>query len=392
MMMMGIHFMDEVPFKDVYIHALVRDRNGKKMSKSTGNVIDPVDMIDKYGTDALRFTLCAFAAMGRDIKLAEERIEGYRHFANKIWNTARFALMNLPEEMPDLTVSGVAVAQTSLANRWILHRLEEVKVEVRQAVEGYKFNEMAQILYRFIWNELCDWYLEMVKPELYGEDEAEKATTQAVLRTVLGETMVLLHPVMPFITQEIWSALPSTHGDDIATLAYPETREECRDEQAVRDMELFMGVISSARNIRTELLIDPAVKLDLLVKTGSEEDKAVLETTSGLIQFLGRIETITLGPDVKGPKASGTAVVRGNEMYIPLAGKVDFETELARLDKKIAKLAKDLEGVEKKLSNQGFLAKAPAEVVEKEQEKLATMKDDHDKLEQLKARLTSVMG
>jgi valyl-tRNA synthetase len=388
MMMMGIHFMGDVPFDDVYIHALVRDKDGKKMSKSTGNVIDPLDMIGKYGTDALRFTLAAFAAMGRDIKLAEERIEGNRHFANKIWNAARFALMNLPEDMD----GGRPASIDGLANRWILHRLEEVKVEVREAVTAYRFNDMAQTLYRFIWNELCDWYLEMIKPELYGEDEAKKAATQAVLRTVLAEALVLLHPIMPFITQEIWASLPGTERDDIATMPYPPALDERQDPAAAGEMELFMGVISAARNIRTELLIDPAVKLDLLVRTTGEEDREVLERNGGLVRFLGRIENITLGPDVKGPKASGTAVVRGNELYVPLEGKVDFEAELGRLEKKLAKLEKDLTGVEKKLGNPGFTNNAPADVVEKEREKLAKMRDDFEKMEQLKARLMSVMG
>ena len=388
MMMMGLQFMDDVPFHDVYIHALVRDEQGKKMSKSTGNVIDPMEMVDKYGTDATRFTLCAFAAMGRDIKLSEARIEGYRHFVNKIWNATRFALMNLPGELPAVDP---AEAQ-GLANKWILNRLEEVKDEVRAAIEGYRFNEYAQILYRFIWNEFCDWYLEMVKPALYGEDEQAKAATQKVLATVLGETMVLLHPVMPFVTQEIWSVLPSTPAEDIATVAYPQARPQCRDQKAVADMELFQGIVSAARNIRTELHIEPQVKLDLLVRTVSEEDRAVIEENVELIRFLARIENVLVGPDQKGPKASGSAVVRGNEIFLPLEGKVDFESELARLDKKLAKLEKDLSGVEKKLANKGFVSNAPEEVVEKEKEKLAVMQEERDKLTALRARIQSVLA
>ncbi|MGE4293006.1 MAG: valine--tRNA ligase [Desulfovibrio sp.] len=388
MMMMGLQFMDEVPFRDVYIHALVRDEEGKKMSKSTGNVIDPMDMIDKYGTDATRFTLCAFAAMGRDIKLSEARIEGYRHFVNKIWNAARFALMNLPEELPKVDP---AEAQ-GLANRWILNRLEEVKDEVRSAVEGYRFNEYAQSLYRFIWNEFCDWYLEMIKPALYGEDEAAKAATQKVLATVLTETMVLLHPVMPFVTQEIWSVLPGTPGEDIAVQPFPAVRPQCRDEKSVAAMELFQGLVSAARNIRTELHIEPQVKLDMLVRTASDEDRAVIEDNAELVRFLARIENLQAGAEVKGPRASGSAVVRGNELFIPLEGKVDFEAELARLDKKLTKLEKDLSGVEKKLGNQGFVSNAPAEVVEKEKEKLAVMREERDKLAALRARIQSVMG
>ena len=392
MMMMGLQFKKEVPFRHVYIHALVRDEQGKKMSKSTGNVIDPLDMIGKYGADALRFTLTSFAAMGRDIKLSEQRIEGYKHFMNKIWNATRFAMMNLPDEIPNVELG----AATALADRWILHRLEEVKKAVAEATGDYRFNEIAQTLYKFIWSEFCDWYLEMIKPALYGEDEAAKAATQKVLWTVLSETMILLHPVTPFITQEIWNVLPRPAGDerseDIATLPYPALRPECRDADAQAQMELFMGVVSGTRNIRTELLIEPAKKLDLLIKTVSDGDKAVLEANLGLIKSLARIENLTIGPDVKGPRASGAAVVQGNELFVPLEGVVDFEAELARLDKNLVKLDKTMKGVAGKLGNPGFVNNAPAEVVEGEKKKLAEMEEEKTKLTQLKARLESVMG
>ena len=392
MMMMGLQFMEQVPFHHVYIHALVRDEHGKKMSKSTGNVIDPLDMIDKYGADALRFTLTSFAAMGRDIKLSEQRIEGYKHFMNKIWNATRFAMMNLPDEIPAVDVTQAE----GLANQWILHRLEEVKGEIVSATEDYRFNEIAQTLYKFIWSEFCDWYLEMIKPALYGEDEAAKAQTQAVLWTVLSETLLLLHPVTPYITQEIWSVLPRPAGDDrsddIATLPFPEKRDGCLNPDAVKAMELFMGVVSGTRNIRTELLIEPAKKLDLLIKTVSDDDKAVLEANVGLIQSLARIETITIGPDVKAPKASGAAVVQGNELSVPLEGVVDFESELARLDKNLAKLEKTMKGVAGKLKNPGFVNNAPEAVVEGEKKKLAEMEEEKTKLTELKARLESVMG
>nr|WP_321259571.1 valine--tRNA ligase [uncultured Pseudodesulfovibrio sp.] len=392
MMMMGLQFMDEIPFHHVYIHALVRDEKGKKMSKSTGNVIDPLDMIGKYGADALRFTLTSFAAMGRDIKLSEQRIEGYKHFMNKIWNATRFAMMNLPDEIPAVELSEA----DGLANQWILHRLEEVKKSITKATEEYKFNEIAQILYKFIWSEFCDWYLEMVKPALYGEDEKAKAVTQKVLWTVLSEIMVLLHPVTPFITQEIWSVLPRPAGDDrsedIATLPFPDTRDECLNDAVVKEMELFMGVVSGTRNIRTELLIEPAKKLDLLIKTVSDEDKAVLEANVNLIQSLARFDTVTIGPDVKAPKASGAAVVQGNELSVPLEGVVDFESELARLDKNMVKLEKTMKGVSGKLSNPGFVNNAPEAVVEGEKKKLAEMEEEKTKLSELKARLESVMG
>ncbi len=392
MMMMGLQFKDQVPFNHVYIHALVRDEKGKKMSKSTGNVIDPLDMIGKYGADALRFTLTSFAAMGRDIKLSEQRIEGYKHFMNKIWNATRFAMMNLPEEIPAVDVTKV----DGLANQWILHRLEEVKASLATATEEYKFNEIAQMLYKFIWSEFCDWYLEMVKPALYGEDEEAKAQTQAVLWTVLSEIMILLHPVTPFITQEIWSVLPRPAGDDrsedIATVAFPEKRNACMNPESVKEMELFMGVVSGCRNIRTELLIEPAKKLDLLIKTANDEDKAVLEANMHLIQSLARIDTVTIGPDVEAPKASGAAVVQGNELSVPLEGVVDFESELARLDKNIGKIEKTMKGVAGKLKNPGFVSNAPEAVVEKEKAKLAEMEEDKTKLTELKDRLKSVMG
>ena len=392
MMMMGLQFMEQVPFHHVYIHALVRDEHGKKMSKSTGNVIDPLDMIDKYGADALRFTLTSFAAMGRDIKLSEARIEGYKHFMNKIWNAARFSMMNLPGEIPATDLGAVH----GLSNRWILHRLEEVKGEIATATADYRFNEIAQTLYKFIWSEFCDWYLEMIKPALYGEDEAAKAETQAVLWTVLSETLILLHPVTPFISQEIWSVLPRPAGDDrsedIATLPFPARREACLDPDAVGEMELFMGVVSGIRNIRTELLIEPAKKLDLLIRTVSESDEAVLAANVGLIRALARVENVTIGPDAKGPKASGAAVVRGNELSVPLEGVVDFESEIARLDKNLGKLEKTMKGVYGKLGNPGFVNNAPAEVVEGEKKKLAEMEEEKTKLTQLKARLESVMG
>ncbi|WP_432738373.1 valine--tRNA ligase [Maridesulfovibrio sp. FT414] len=387
MMMMGIHFRKEVPFKHVYIHALVRDEHGKKMSKSTGNVIDPLEMSDKYGTDALRFTLAAFAAMGRDIKLSEARIEGYRHFVNKIWNSARFALMNLDGRKPEASLEEA----TGLANQWILHRLEEVKGAMCQAVEEYRFNEVAQTMYKFIWNEFCDWYLEMIKPDLYSDDASRKDATLKVLWTVLSETMVLLHPVMPFVTQEVWSVLPGIENGDIATEAYPEKRDNCRNEKAVEQMELFQGIVSAVRNIRTELLIAPSKKLELIVRTANDDAAELINANAELIKALARLESVTAGPDSTGPRASGSAVIQGNELFVPLAGAVDFESELARLDKEFAKLDKDLVVIEKKLSNKGFVANAPAEVVEKEKARLEEINDKKAKLTELKERLVSAM-
>ena len=394
MMMMGIHFKEQVPFHDVYIHALVRDEQGKKMSKSTGNVIDPLEMIGKYGTDSLRFTLTAFAAMGRDIKLSEKRIEGYRHFVNKIWNSARFALMNMPEDggAPRASLAE-ALENAPLANRWILHRLEEVKDEVEAATLEYRFNDIAQTLYRFIWNEFCDWYLEMAKGDLYGEDEAVKDATRKVLLTVLSETMVLLHPVMPFVTQEIWSVLPGVTDKELALQRYPERRPQFKSEQAARDMAFFQGVVGATRTIRTELAIDPAKKLSLIIDTtdGVANAQAVLTKNVRLIQSLARIESVDIGPGKTGPRASGTAVVEGARIFVPLKGIVDFGAELTRLDKELGKLDKQLTALKGKLSAPGFANHAPAEIVAAENEKLAGLEDAKAKMAELQERLKSAL-
>ena len=389
MMMMGIHFKEQVPFRHVYIHALVRDEQGKKMSKSTGNVIDPLEMIAKYGTDSLRFTLTAFAAMGRDIKLSEKRIEGYRHFVNKIWNSARFALMNMPE---DGTAPKAQLADAKcLANTWILHRLEEVKDEVEAATLEYRFNDIAQGLYKFIWNEFCDWYLEMAKGDLYGADAQAREATRKVLLTVLAETMVLLHPVMPFVTQEIWSVLPGVTDKELALQPYPQRRPACRNPQAARDMAFFQGVVGAVRTIRTELTIDPAKKLPLIIGTETDNAQAVLTQNVHLIQSLARIESADIGPGKTGPRASGTAVVEGSRIFVPLKGIVDFGAELARLDKELGKLDKQLVALRGKLSAPGFANHAPAEIVAAENEKLAGLVDAKAKLAELQERLKSAL-
>jgi len=396
MMMMGIHFMGEVPFKHVYLHALVRDEQGKKMSKSTGNVIDPLAMTAKYGTDAMRFTLASFAAMGRDIKLSEKRIEGYRHFVNKIWNSARFALMNLPGA-PAVSLDE-ALGNAPLANRWILNRLEEVKGEVESAALEYRFNDIAQTLYKFIWNEFCDWYLEMAKGDLYGEDGPAKEATRRVLLTVLSETMVLAHPVMPFVTQEIWSVLPDipaeNNGRELALAPYPVRRPGCLNPQAARDMAFFQGVVGAVRTIRTELTIDPARKLPLIVDTADGNDNAleVLSANVHLIRSLARIDTADMGPGKSGPRASGTAVVEGARIFVPLKGIVDFGAEVARLDKELGKLDKQLAALKGKLAAPGFANHAPAEIVAAENEKLAGVEDARAKLAQLQERLKGALG
>jgi valyl-tRNA synthetase len=390
MMMMGIHFMGKIPFDHVYIHALVRDAEGKKMSKSTGNVIDPLEMIGQYGTDSLRFTLTAFAAMGRDIKLSAERIEGYRNFVNKLWNAARFALMNLPETIepgPEFRIDQVE----GLHHQWLFHRLEELKQAVDSAVTEYRFNDAAQEQYQFIWREFCDWYLEMLKPELNSEDEGRKRDAQICLWTALKEILILLHPIMPFVTQEIWTSLPSIEQEDIAKMPYPAVRPACRKPDALERMALAQESVVSVRNIRAELGIKPQLELELIVRASSEAQRLCLQENEGMIKTMARLKSLTASLDAKGPKASASGVVRGAELFVPLAGAVDFDAELARLDKEIAKLDKDIAAVNKKLSSEGFVSKAPAEVVEKEREKAAQHLEKQEKLRELQKRLKAAI-
>ena len=260
MMMMGIHFMDDIPFKDVYVHALVRDEDGKKMSKSKGNVIDPLDVIDRYGTDAFRFTLAAFAAQGRDIKMSEKRVDGYRHFINKLWNAARFSLMHLDRGYEEQSLQTL-----SLPDQWIVSRLGQVTTEVADALDDYRFNEAAATLYNFVWHEFCDWYLEAIKPALYDkEGPGAKESTRAVLWRVLRDTLVLLHPFIPFVTEEIWHHIPGTDGS-IMKAAYPVQSVDAADTMQLKTSEskmvILKDVITGIRNVRGEMNISPTLAL-----------------------------------------------------------------------------------------------------------------------------------
>ena len=396
MMMMGLHFMKQAPFRDVYLHALVRDATGRKMSKSTGNVIDPLVMIDKYGCDSLRFTLTAFAAMGRDIRLSEDRIEGYRHFVNKLWNAARFALMNLPQEAPQ-AVNPENVQ--GLHHQWILHRLEMVKLDMDGALAEYRFNDAAQLGYKFLWNEFCDWYLELIKPDMQAdaghEGAARKAAAQYVLWLVLRELLLLLHPIMPFVTAEIWQALPAARGEkatDIALEPYPPLRPGCAREAEACRMELIQGVIVAVRTIKAELGISPGHKVSLLLHPANEAQAALLEENRSLILTLARLESLSLGADAAVPKASASAVVQGCQVIVPLRGAVDLNGELARLDKELAKLEKDVVGVNMKLSNESFVSRAPAEVVAREKERSRQLLDAKAKLQALRARFAQALA
>lgn len=373
MMMMGIKFMDDVPFRDVYIHALVRDENGKKMSKSLGNVIDPLMVMDRFGTDAFRFTLAALAAQGRDIRLSESRIEGYRNFMNKIWNAARFALpyLDSAEKLP--SVEGLE--SPSLPEQWILSRLNGTVREAREAIETYRFNDAAQVLYQFTWHEFCDWYIEATKIPLSGEDSVAAKRSAAVLRHVLDALMRLLHPFIPFITEEVASKIPS-NGDTIIKGPFPAANPSLDNAEAERKMGMLMGLISAVRNIRAEMNLPPAKQLPVIVLPSSAEEQSVVEQDRKLAVALGRIGNLTLarpGEPVEVPRMSATAVIGEMRIFVPLEGIVDPDAEISRLEKELAKIEKELAGVEKKLSNESFLAKANPDAVQKQKDRQAEL-------------------
>ncbi len=388
MMMMGHKFMDQVPFKDVYIHALVRDAQGQKMSKSKGNVIDPLHIIDEYGADAFRFTLTSFAAMGRDVKLSTDRIGGYRNFCNKLWNASRFTLMNLEGFDP----SGIDLSAHELsdADRWILTRLEEASRQTNSALDDYKFNEAASTLYAFTWHNFCDWYIEMAKDDLYGDDPQAKLRVQSVLFTVLEQLLRLLHPIMPFITEEIWQVLPGQRPcESIMQADYPDGRGLPTDSVGAERMELVMDVIRAIRNIRGEMDVPPGKQVTALLDCKSEEACRILEEGAAAIRVLGKVGEMTIGQNIDRPEQSATQVAGEVEISLPLAGLVDIAEEEKRLQKEISKVQKDVDLFTKKLANEKFVANAPAHVLEKDRGKL---KDAEEKIGVLQESLGKIQA
>lgn len=379
MMMMGLHFMKDIPFNDVYIHALVRDADGQKMSKSKGNVIDPLEIVDRFGADAFRLTLTALAAQGRDVRLSDERIDGYSKFVNKLWNAARFTFMNLedyqPEDAPLESENGFA----SLADAWIMSRISSVAEEVGKNLDLYHFDRAAGNLYQFVWHEFCDWYLELAKPVLYGEDPDARRQTQAVLCHVLSVILRLLHPIMPFVTEEIWQKLPGANGS-VMTSAFP--RGDCgkADNEAERKMEILQGVITAVRNIRGEMNVPPSQKVDTVMMAENRVTRAIIEEHSGYVLTLVRGSSLNVCEPGEKPKGMAAAVAGEVEVLVDLKGLIDFDEEARRLQKELDKVDKEIAGGRKKLENQGFLAKAPADVVAKAREKVSTLEAKREKL------------
>ena len=364
MMMMGLHFLKKAPFHTVYIHALVRDEHGQKMSKSKGNIIDPLVLIDKYGADALRFTLASLAAQGRDIKLSEKRVEGYRNFTTKLWNAARFCQMNgaAPRDGFD------ARAARDTVNRWILGELARAARTVDRALDDYRFNEAANTLYHFTWGSFCDWYLEFTKPILLGADEAAKAETRAVIGHVLRELLKLLHPFMPFVSEELWRQLG--HGPaKLIGARWPDFGDMVQDDGSGAEMNFVVEAISLIRTVRAEMNVPPGALLPLIANGADAETAARLARHGELIQRMARLSGIER--DVPSPKGAMQIVLGETILALPLAGVIDVAKERARLKREVERLASDIEKIERKLGDPGFLEKAPPEVVETQHERRA---------------------
>lgn len=387
MIIMGLKFMEDIPFRDVYIHALVRDAEGQKMSKSKGNIIDPLLMVDKYGTDAFRFTLAAFAAQGRDIRFSEERVEGYRHFCNKIWNASRFVLMNLT---PDFRPQTPDLRPQTLPDRWILSRLNHVIRGVRGALEEYRFNEAANYIYQFIWHEFCDWYIEMIKPTLSIKGKEGKETLISLIHT-LDISLRLLHPFMPFITEEIWQNLPHDDKESITVSEFPKEDPGYSSPQAEEEMSLVMAVVMGIRNIRGEMNISPSLELKATVRVQDDKVKEILERNLLYIERLAKGKEIKIGRDLEKPKMAATAISEGIEIYVPLEGILDIDGERSRLMKDLEKVEREIVILSKKLTNEDFLTKAPRDVVNKDRtnynlltEKAKKIKEGIEKLKLIK--------
>ena len=392
MIMMGLKFMGDVPFGDVYIHALVRDEQGQKMSKSKGNVIDPLEIMSQYGTDAFRFTLAAMAAMGRDIKLAEDRIAGYQNFVNKLWNAARFTQMNLAGANGAGAENGSVLNHEDLgfAERWIRARLAFAITEARQAIDAYRFNDYANVLYQFTWHEFCDWYIEMSKLALNSPDADTAARSRKLLRELLDQILLLLHPLMPFVTEEIWQVLGGGRRSIMAQ-GYPVAQAGWTDEEAEKKMAFLMAVIRAVRNLRTETNCPPGKEVKVIF-CGPETDLAFLREQQPYLRALARAVMAEAPASGERPKGAATAVVGAIEIYLALDDLVNLEEERARLSKEVGKIEDELARVQKKLANRDFMAKAKAEVIQKEkdkavqfEEKIRTLRSSLEKIDGLQA-------
>ncbi len=429
MIMLGLKFMDDVPFHEIYVHGLVRDADGAKMSKSKGNVLDPIDLIDgieleplvekrttgmmqpqkarkiekatrkefpdgipAFGTDALRFTFAALASQGRDIRFDLNRVEGYRNFCNKLWNAARFVLMNCEGE--DTGTDEQAEAELSWADRWIISRLQHTEAEAVKQIEAYRFDLASKAIYDFIWHEYCDWYLELSKPALTGDSSpAQKRGTRSTLVRVLEATLRLLHPIAPFITEEIWQSvapLAGVRGESIMQQPYPQADNARMDKDAEAEITWLQTFILGLRQIRGEMDIPPRQTLPLLLENAGADDQARVERHRSVLDFLARVESVRVLEPGETPPESATALLGQMKLLVPMGGLIDKDAELARLDKQLAKLESERTGVSRKLENPDYVDKAPAEVVEKSRAQVESLTADLARLQEQRARIAAL--
>jgi len=385
MMMMGLHFMDEVPFHTVYIHALVRDEHGQKMSKSKGNVIDPLQLIDKYGADALRFTLTAFAAQGRDVKLSESRVEGYRNFCTKIWNAARFGEMNECKPVDGFDPSSVK----SVLNKWIVGKVVDAERRTRSAIDSYRFNDIASAIYQFTWGTYCDWYLELIKPVLQGDDGEAKEEARATAAWALDQILLLAHPVIPFITEELWQKTHPARPSRLIAADWPVYSDELIDTAVNEQIDWVVRLITQIRAVRAEMNVPAGAKVPMYLKDAGEKASEYLATNMDVILRLARLECAEmLSGDV--PKGAVQDVIDEATIILPIADVLDLDAERERLDREIAKQDKEIQKFEGKLNNEKFVANAPEEVVATERERLSEAKQAREKLIEAQSRLLAV--
>src|SRR5271165_2673887 len=383
MMMMGLHFMGDVPFRTVYIHALVRDARGQKMSKSRGNIIDPLELIDRYGCDALRFTLAALAAPGRDIKLSESRVEGYRNFATKLWNAARYVQMNDCSFVADFAPGDCRLT----VNRWITSAAMDCAAEVTAALDSYRFDEAANRLYHFVWGTFCDWYLEFTKPVLQSADAAGRAETRATIAWILGRIVHLLHPIMPFVTEEIWEQLGGAAAGMLISAPWPAFEADAFDSVPAEEMEWVVQAISAIRALRAEMNVPPSARLPLWLK---DPEPVAAQRIERHRENFARLARVDLREPEEMPPSDGVpAVVEGVTLVVGLGGVVDLPREKERLGREIHKLDTELSKIAAKLANPNFLAKAKPEVVEEQREREADTTRDRDRLKAAYDRLTA---
>lgn len=386
-------FTNNIPFKDVYFTSIIRDEKGRKMSKSLGNSPDPLDVIDQYGADALRFTIIYLAPLGQDVLFSVDKCEIGRNFANKIWNAGRFLLMNAEQIKIDFNLK---YENLDLTDKWILSRLNETIKEYETALSTFKINDASKIIYNFIWSDFCDWYIEFVKTRIQlTEDDNTKSAILSRAIFVYEEILKLLHPIMPFITEEIWQAISELKGEvadnEIKTIMnarFPQVEDRWIDRDSEAKVELLQELISSIRNIRGEMNVPPSRACDIYVKSKSTYFEDIINSNKEYIKKLSRVENVFIGEKITRPKNSSVSVVKGNEIYIPLEGLIDIEVEKERLKKEIERIEKLLEGVNKKLTNQNFIQRAPEEVIQKEKEK---QKNFSDALEKVKKNLEMIM-